>query len=57
MEKIDLKRQLKPLYSPPAGAIVALDVPPLTYLMVDGAGNPNTAAAYRPAVEALFWVA
>lgn len=57
MEKIDLKRQLKPLYSPPAGAIVALDVPPLTYLMVDGAGNPNTAAAYRQAVEALFSVA
>lgn len=57
MEKVDLKRQLRPLYSPPRGEVVAVDVPPLSYLMVDGVGNPNTAAAYRQAVEALFSVA
>lgn len=31
-----------------------LDVPPMQYLMVDGAGDPNTARAYGDAVSALF---
>lgn len=57
MEKIDLKRRLKPLYAPPPNAIAVVDVPQLSFLMVDGAGNPNTAAAYRQAVETLFSVA
>ncbi|MEV7610040.1 GyrI-like domain-containing protein [Microbacterium sp. NPDC089320] len=34
-----------------------LDVPPMRYLMVDGAGDPNTAQAYQDAVTALFPVA
>ena len=34
-----------------------LDVPPTQYLMVDGAGDPNTAAEFADAVSALYPVA
>jgi hypothetical protein len=54
MEKLDLKKQWKPLYEGKAGVIVAVDVPPLTYLMVDGEGDPNTSQAFQEAVEALY---
>jgi hypothetical protein len=54
MEKLDLKKQWKQLYGAKAGAIVAVVVPPLAYLMVDGEGDPNTAQSYQEAVEALF---
>jgi len=54
MEKLDLKKQWKHLYQPKAGVIVEVDVPPLSYLMVDGEGDPNTAPAFQEAVEALY---
>jgi hypothetical protein len=54
MEKLDLKKQWKHLYQPLASAVVAVDVPPLTYLMVDGQGDPNTSQAFQEAVEALY---
>jgi hypothetical protein len=54
MEKLDLKKQWKHLYQPPAGEITAVAVPPLTYLMVDGQGDPNTSKAFEHAVEALY---
>jgi hypothetical protein len=54
MEKLNLKKQWKQLYQPKAGAVVAVDVPPLTYLMVDGEGDPNTSQSYQEAVEALY---
>lgn len=54
MQKLDLKKQWKHLYQPLAGAITAVDVPPLTYLMVDGQGDPNTAPAFQQAIEALY---
>lgn len=56
-EKIDLKKALKDLYQASARAPSVVEVPPLRYLMVDGAGDPNTAPAYAQAVEALFSVA
>ena len=52
----DLKRELKHLYHASARAVVQVDVPPLRYLTVDGAGDPNTTPAYAEAVEALFSV-
>jgi hypothetical protein len=55
-DKVDLKKTLKALYAPPAGRFVEIDVPPLRYLMADGAGDPNTAAAYKSAVEWLYSV-
>jgi hypothetical protein len=54
MDKIDFKKTLKALYAPPAGRFVEIDVPKMRFVMVDGEGNPNTAAAYRTAVEWLF---
>jgi hypothetical protein len=54
MEKIDLKKQWKQLYQPKAGAVVAVDVPSLTYLMVDGEGDPNKSQSFQDAVEALY---
>ena len=54
MTKIDLKKELKPLYQPRPTQIVTVDVPRFNFLMVDGKGDPNTAIAYKQAVEALF---
>jgi hypothetical protein len=34
-----------------------VDVPPMLFLAIDGTGDPNTAPAYKAAVEALFAVA
>lgn len=56
-EKYDVKRALKPLYSPSVKDFVVVDVPPMRYLAVDGRGDPNTAPAYAQAVEALYGVA
>jgi hypothetical protein len=50
----DLKKELKHLYAPSAKDFTLVDVPPINYLMVDGAGDPNTAPAYRSAVESLY---
>jgi hypothetical protein len=56
VEKIDFKKGMKALYNPPVGKFDIIDVPPLTYFMVDGTGDPNKAAAYKEAVEALYAV-
>jgi hypothetical protein len=57
MQKIDLKKTLKHLYQPPMNKVMQVDVPPMHYLMVDGAGDPNTEKSYQEAVEALFTLA
>lgn len=54
MEKVDLKKQWKHLYQPPVGEITTVNVPPLTYLMVDGEGDPNKSTSFQQAVEALY---
>lgn len=55
--KLDLKRELKHLYNPSAKAISVVDVPAINFLMVDGAGDPNSAKAYQDALAALYAVA
>ncbi len=57
MEKIDLKKTHRALYTAPIGDFVIIDVPELTYLMIDGYGDPNVPAAYAEAVEALYTAA
>jgi hypothetical protein len=54
MKRVDLKKELKNLYQPPAKEVVEVEVPPMSYLMIDGAGDPNQSPAYPEAVEALF---
>ncbi|MEH0638359.1 GyrI-like domain-containing protein [Streptomyces bottropensis] len=55
--KYDVKRELKRCYAPRNSDWELVDIPPLRFLAVDGHGDPNTAAAYRHAVEALYAVA
>ena len=57
MEKIDFKKRDKALYAPSARDCAFVDVPEMSFLMIDGAGDPNAGAAYAEAVEALFSVA
>lgn len=56
MQKIDLKKELKHLYSPSAKDVMIVDIPEMNFLMVDGEGDPNTAQAFREAIEALYGV-
>lgn len=42
------------MYHPSAKEVVQVDVPKISYLMIDGEGDPNTSTAYQAAVEALF---
>src|SRR5690606_32747055 len=57
MARVDLRKELKPLYQPSAKAIAEVQVPAFTFLMVDGQGDPSHSADYTEAVEALFTVA
>ncbi len=54
MSKVDLKKNLKHLYNPSAREVSVVDVPPMNFLMVDGAGDPNVSLEYQQAMEALF---
>lgn len=60
MEKLDLRKQYKHLYSPSAKKIEIVDVPPLPFAMVDGriaAGEgPGDAADFQEAVAALYGI-
>lgn len=49
----DLKRELVG-YRPRPHRFELVDLPPRQYLMVDGAGDPNTAPAYQQALAALY---
>jgi hypothetical protein len=54
---VDLKRELRHLYSPSRKEFEVVEVPPMSFLMVDGHGDPNVAPAYQAAVKALYGVA
>jgi hypothetical protein len=45
--KVDLKKQLGHLYNPSVKEVVVVDVPDMQFLMIDGAGNPNTSPDYQ----------
>jgi hypothetical protein len=51
--KIDLKRELGDLYRAHL-APSEVEVPPLRFLMIDGHGDPDGAAEFRDAIEALY---
>ncbi len=56
MSKVDLKKELKEFYFPPARRVSLVDVPALNFIMIDGKGDPNTSQAYRESIEALYSV-
>ncbi|WP_370574200.1 GyrI-like domain-containing protein [Methanomethylovorans sp.] len=51
---IDLKKELKQLYSPSAKEVSVVEVPPMSYLMINGMGDPNTSKEYTESIEALY---
>lgn len=54
MAKLDLKRKYRELYNPSSKECSIVEVPELQFLMINGAGDPNTSAAYAEAIEALY---
>jgi hypothetical protein len=56
VEKIDFKKELKELYAPSSKDFSVVNIPKMSFLMIDGEGNPNTAKGYSDAVEALYSV-
>lgn len=57
MDKYDVKKAHKTLYSSPSKDFTVVDVPDLQYIAVDGRGDPNTSSAYADAIEALYGIA
>lgn len=56
MSKVDLKREI-PTYTARSGRFDIVDVAPARYLMIDGAGDPNTSPEYADAVATLYPIA
>jgi len=54
MAKLDLKKQYREFYGPSAKQPSIVNVPEMQFLMIDGAGDPNTSVAYAEAIEALY---
>jgi hypothetical protein len=55
-EKIDFKKTLD-AYHARHGELRLVELPPTSYLMIDGHGDPNTSTSYAQALEALYPVA
>lgn len=56
MEKLDLKRHLSYLFNPSKDEFSDISVPTMSFVKIDGAGDPNVATTYRQAVEWLYGV-
>ncbi len=54
MDTYDIKKALPTLYAPKPRDFHVVEVPELSFLMVDGHGDPNVSPAYGEAVAALF---
>jgi len=54
MEKIDLKKELKHLFKASTKKATTIEVPAMNFLMIDGAGDPNTSRDFQEAIEALY---
>lgn len=52
--RIDLKKDRRDLYQPPTTDFVEVIVPPMTFLTIDGRGDPNNSPHYTAAVSALY---
>ena len=54
MAKVDFKKELKHLYSASAKEVAVVDVPTMNFIMIDGAGDPNTVPEFQEAMGALY---
>jgi hypothetical protein len=61
MQKLDLKKDLKNLYTPSAREIKVVDVPGMNFTMIDGAiepdKSPGTSPLFQEDMQALYGVA
>lgn len=57
MPKVDLRKELKPLYTASAKKAAPLDIPRMKFLMIDGSGHPDGNPLFQQGMEALFGVA
>lgn len=55
--KIDFKKKLKSLYSPPSDHCVVLKIPLMNYIMIDGIGSPGECQEYFDCIAAIYPVA
>lgn len=53
MNVIDFKKTQKEFYLPKSEPSI-VDVPKMTFIMIDGTGNPNTSPQYAAAIEILY---
>jgi hypothetical protein len=53
MAKIDLKKELKALYNPPAADVTLVDVPEMQFIMLDGQGAPES-PQFSGSIRALY---
>jgi hypothetical protein len=60
VQKLDLKKQYKHLYQPPANEVAVVEVPELPFAMLDGriapGETPSTSATFEDAVGALYGI-
>jgi hypothetical protein len=54
MKKLDLRKELRHLYNPSAKDVTLVKIPTFKFLMIDGAGDPNTSKEFQDAIQALF---
>ena len=61
MDKLDLKKKYRTLYQPSAKQVELVDVPPLRFLILDGAieagEKPGTSPKFQEALDALYGIA
>lgn len=57
MGSIDLKKVYADSYAARIGEPMLVKLPPRPFLLVDGAGNPNTSPEYAAAISALYPIA
>lgn len=53
MEKLDYKKEYKELYLPKKKPHI-IEVPEMTFIQVEGSGDPNTSESYQKAIEILY---
>jgi hypothetical protein len=56
-EKIDYKKELKRFYAAKVDKPVAVRIPRMNFIAIDGMGDPNTSQAYSDAIQTLYSVA
>ena len=55
--KTDFKKSMKELYAPKSKEFTLVDVPKMSFLMIDGKGDPGSAPEYTEALQTLYPVA